>query len=637
VRRSVRVLLLLVSALALASTSLSAGATHNADEHSANMSFLFSSPNGRDQVNSDQAFWGNFAYQGDYGGFRIFDISDPAAPSLVGNMACLGAQNDITVWDRDGNGRADIAFTSVDRTMTGPNCGATNTAAHDDPNGWEGLRIFDISNPASPTQIGAVYLDCGSHTNTLWPDPFNNRVLLYNSSYPLRPGPTCGPIRGPAAGRDPLHGVIQVVEVKWSAGNPLNNNQVTAKEIAEPKINYPGDPDNKFTPSEHGLGPVTDPTLIQGMRACHDISVFVPLRLAAAACAEQAQLWRVRPNGIPDTENPIWVYDDTNDETGTTGDPTDTGVVVDFWHSSTFSWDGEIVHFEDESFSSGSCPPETPAPGETATQAGDTGRMFFFDRSGSLLSSYMAPKPWETEYCSAHLGNVVPATDKYLLVFGWYMGGMDVIDFTNPASPTEVAYYDAAGGTPPSPAGVNGFDNWTAYWYEGPSLPGNSLTIYGTDGVHDPVDDDGGARGFLSMRADVTANELNVRHLNPQTQEFVLGPGGVIRCKGRVATLVGSNGKDTLVGTNGNDVIAALGGNDLVKGKKGNDRICLGGGKDTGRGAGGKDRILGQQKNDRLAGGPSNDRLNGGSGRDRCNGGPGTDRARACERETAIP
>jgi hypothetical protein len=69
---------------------------------------------------------------------------------------------------------------------------------------------------------------------------------------------------------------------------------------------------------------------------------------------------------------------------------------------------------------------------------------------------------------------------------------------------------------------VNGFDNWTAYWYEGPSLPGSSLTIYGTDGVHDPVDDDGGARGFLSMRADVAANELNVSHLNPQTQEFTI-------------------------------------------------------------------------------------------------------------------
>jgi hemolysin type calcium-binding protein/LVIVD repeat-containing protein len=628
VRKAFRAIPLTLCALALASSALPASATHNLDEHSPNMSLLFNSPNGRDTVNSDQAFWGNFAYQGDYGGFRIFDVSNPAAPALVGNMVCLGAQNDITVFDRDGNGQADIAFTSVDRTQTGPNCGSTNTA-HDDPNGWEGIRIFDISNPASPSQIGSIYQDCGSHTNTLWPDPGHDRVLLYNSSYPLRPGPTCGPVTGPPAGRDPLHGVIQVVQVSWNPAAPLNNSQVTATEIAEPKITYPGDPDNKFTPSEHGLGAATDPTLIQGMRACHDISIFVPLRLAAAACAEQAQLWRILPSGLPDTEHPIWVYDDTNDETGTTGDPNDKGIVVDFWHSATFSWDGQVVHFEDESFSSGSCPPETPAPGETATQPGDTGRMFFFDTAtGNLLSTYMAPKPWETEYCSAHLGNVVPATDKKLLVFAWYMGGADVIDFTNPASPAEVAWYDAAGGVVPSPAGVNGSDNWSAYWYEGPSLPGSSLTIYATDGVHDPVDDDGGARGFVSFRADVAANELNLDHLNPQTQEFVLGPGGVLRCKGRTATLVGTQGKDILVGTDGKDVITSLGGNDRVRGVNGNDRLCLGKGKDRGKGGPGRDRLLGQQQNDRL---------NGGPGRDRCNGGPGRDRATACEKETSIP
>jgi hypothetical protein len=626
VRRSIRLSVLVLSAVALAGSSIPASATHNLDQHSANMSLLFNSPNGRDQTNSDMAFWGKYAYQGDYGGFRIFDVSNPAAPVLVSNMACLGAQNDITVWDRDGNGQADIAFTSIDRTMTGPNCGATNTVAHDDPNGWEGIRIFDISNPASPTQIGSVYQDCGSHTNTLWPDPDNDRVLLYSSSYPLRPGPTCGPVRGPAAGRDPLHGVIQVVEVSWNPATPLG--AVTAQEIAEPPISYPGDPDNKFTPSDHGLGAATDPTLIQGMRACHDISVYVPLRLAAAACAEQAQLWRIKPNGLPDTANPIWTYDDTVDETGTTGSVTDKGVVVDFWHSATFSWDGKIVHFEDESFSSGSCPPTTPAPGETATQPGDTGRMFFFDTySGTLLSSYMAPKPWETEYCSAHLGNVVPATDKKLLVFSWYMGGADVIDFTNPASPSEVAYYDAAGGVPSSPAGPDGSDNWAAYWYEGPSLSGNNLTIYATDGVHDPLDDPpaGGARGFLSFRADVAANEVNLTQLNPQTQEQLIP---AVRCKGRVATIVGSPGKDRITGTNGNDVIASLDGNDRVNGGKGNDRICLGKGKDKGKGGPGRDRLLGQQDNDRLNGGPS---------RDKCNGGPGRDRATACEKETSIP
>jgi Ca2+-binding RTX toxin-like protein len=250
--------------------------------------------------------------------------------------------------------------------------------------------------------------------------------------------------------------------------------------------------------------------------------------------------------------------------------------------------------------------------------------MFLFDTwKGDLISTYMSPMPWETQYCSAHLGNFVPAADKKLLPFGWYMGGATVIDFTNPANPTTAAYYDAAGSG--GPAGPNGSDNWTIYWYEGPALPGSSLTLYGTDGVHDPVSSDTGARGFQVFRADVAANEVNMAYLNPQTQEQMVP---AIKCKGKIATLVGSALKDNIIGTSGKDVIAALGGNDRVNGKKGNDLICGAKGKDRLRGAGGKDRLYGQGDNDRLNGGPA---------RDLCHGGPGRDRARACEKQRSIP
>jgi hypothetical protein len=607
VHKVIRATLLIALAVGLASAAFPANATHNADNHSPNMSSLFESPNGRPTgcaggpcINTDIAFWGNRAYQGDYGGFRIFDISNPASPTLIKSFDCYGPQNDPVVWQNK------LLFLAVDRTLTGPQCGATN-APHDDPNGWEGIRIFDVSNPANPTFVTSVYQDCGSHTLTLWPKN-KNEILLYNSSYPLRPGPTCGPVRGPAAGRDPVHGVIQVVRV------PVNN-PAAAKEIAEPKVTYPGDPDNKFVPSEHGLGPVTDPTVVQGMRACHDIGVFVPLRIAGAACAEQAQVWRIRPNGLPDTQNPIWVYDDSIDETGTTGNVNDSGVVVDFWHSATFSWDGKVVNFVDESFGAG-CPTETPAPGESATFPGDTGRTFFFDvATGQLRSQFMASRPWDSEYCSAHLGNVVPASDKYLLVEAWYIGGVNVIDFTNPANPTEAAFYDKA------PPDFGGGDNWSAYWYEGPSLPESSLTIYGTNGVEDPAL----GRGFEVFKADIAANERKVTRLNPQTQEFLFP---AVRCKGKNATLVGTNGNDRLVGTSGKDVIAALRGNDRVTGKGGKDLVC---------GAKGRDRLRGSGGNDRLYGQGDNDRLNGGAGVDLCSGGSGRDRARKCEVTRSIP
>jgi Ca2+-binding RTX toxin-like protein len=327
-------------------------------------------------------------------------------------------------------------------------------------------------------------------------------------------------------------------------------------------------------------------------------------------------VWRIKANGIPDSEHPLWIYDDTVDETGTTGNVTDTGVTVDFWHSATFSWDGSIVKFEDESFGEG-CPTETPVAGETATQPGDTGRLFFFDTySGKKLSQFMPDASWEAEYCSAHLGNFVATDDgKKLLVYAWYLGGVTVIDVTDPTKPTRVGYYDGAGGIPPDASGPNGFDNWAAYWYEGPSLPGDSLTIYATDGVHEPTTDDGGARGFMSLRTDIAASEVNLDSLNPQTQRQLIPP---VKCKGKVATVVGGPLSDVLEGTPGDDVISTLAGNDTVKGGKGDDTICLGGGKDTGKGGGGDDLIVGE------------------AGKDTCIGGPGADKARKCEEVKSV-
>jgi hypothetical protein len=623
VRRSLRPALLALSVLALGATSLPAGATHNLDQHSPNMSILFNSPNsGAPQfTNSDLAFWGNHAFVGNYGGFRIFDISNPGAPTLVKDFACFGPQNDITVFDRDGNGEADILFTSVDSVMNGPECGsaAAPPAEVENPDKWEGIRIFDISDPANPTQIGNIYQDCGSHTHTLWPDPPNNRVLLYNSSYSLRVGPTCGPNTAPA---NPLHGKIQVSEVKWAPGAPLG--PVTATEIAEPPINYPGDPDNLFDPTEHGL-----PATFLPLRACHDISVFVDLNLAGGACAEQAQLWRIGNNGVPDTANPLWVFDDPVDTNGATGEPSDNEVAADFWHSFTFSWDGRVVNVMDESFGVG-CPPQTDIVGQGPS---DTGRTYFLDTdTGAELSKFMNPRkesaidpgppPGETCYNSAHLTNVVGAAPQNFLVQAWYMGGVDVIDFTDPTKPTEVAFYDLA------PAGPTGSDNWSAYWYEGPQVSGGGLTIYGNDGVHNPPT----GRGFEVFQADVDVAEQRLTHLNPQTQE------ALAKCRGRVATHVGTPVKDKFAGGPDDDVMVTQSGKDTANGKGGKDQLCLGKGKDKGKGGAGKDTLVGGKGNDKLQGGGGNDLLIGGKGkRDICNGGPGKDKARGCEVTKNIP
>jgi len=297
-------------------------ATHTPDQ-SFKMDELFTSPN--QSTNSDFAFWGNHAFSGYYtgdagspagtpprGGVRIFDISNPAAPRLIKDVQCDGLQADPIVWDRNGNGVADLLMLAVDRTMESPDCGAPRsntpagcqvvpgdpscTANHADPDGWEGVRIFEMSDdPANPfatvKQVKGVYTDCGAHTITAWPGEIQetNKLLVYVSSYPLRAGPTCGdteylntanPYDGdPGLPANPLHGVIQVIEV------PLDN-PAASKEIAQPEISYPGDPDGKIEWAERGGGfapPAFEPAAV----ACHDIVVNVEHRMAGAACAEQ--------------------------------------------------------------------------------------------------------------------------------------------------------------------------------------------------------------------------------------------------------------------------------------------------------------------------------------------------------------
>lgn len=96
-----------------------------------------------------------------------------------------------------------------------------------------------------------------------------------------------------------------------------------------------------------------------------------------------------------------------------------------------------------------------------------------------------------------------------------------------------------------------------------------------------------------------------------------------IRCRGEVATIVGTGGGDRIEGTKGKDVIAAAAGADTVLASPKDDVVC---------GGPGADGIDGGSGGDELLGGGGDDSLIGGSGTDRCSGGDGRNEARGCER-----
>jgi hypothetical protein len=496
-------------------------------------------------THSDFAFWGDHAVLGWYtattGGVHIYDISNPAQPDEIRNFPCNGNQNDPILYDRNGNGVADLLLLAVDRTMDGPDCddpvSMQGTARFDaNPQGWEGVRVFEMSDgsgqyrPGAPfaviDQVDAQYTDCGAHTitaNTKFAhDASNPRLVVYVSSYPLRPGPTCGQTGMPPGQEpykntnnqfedpsdreveDPLHRVIQVLNV------PLNNPANTT-EIAEPEISYqipgwPRDPDGQQDWSEKGLTGL-EPAAV----ACHDIVIHVPDNIAGGACAEQGQVWEVDPaTGIPDTLHPMAVGDDKVSSGGTGQFPG----AIDFFHSVMFDNGMETVNWVDESFGSG-CPPMTtwqPRQWNPAGGTHQTGYMYFSDMEGNFQSRFHVgdrrPDPRADEYCSSHMGMTVTGIQRDLLVNAWYTGGVDVIDFTKPTRLKEVAYYDMARQT----------GSWSAYPYTGPMFKtGPGIPVYVSDGV----ELNSAARGMEVYRPKVTkpGKSKLLDHLNPQTME----------------------------------------------------------------------------------------------------------------------
>jgi hypothetical protein len=538
--------LLVAGVLTLALLPGTAGATHVPDQ-SRKMAEIFTSPN--QAINSDFAFWGHYAFSGYYtgdtgtptgtpprGGVRIFDISNPARPELVRDLACDGLQADPIVWDRNGNGVPDLLLVAVDRTMESPECGAPRsfnadgTANHGDPDGWEGVRVFTMSdNPANPftniQQVKAVYTDCGAHTITAWPGELEEtgNLLVYVSSYPLRPGPTCGDPEylntanpydeDPGSPNSPLHGVIQVVKVPFD--NPAASEE-SPQGAGQPQISYPGDPDGRIEWCERG-GSLCPPAFEAAAVACHDIAVHVEHRIAGAACAEQGQVWEIGADGIPDTESPMSIGDDEVTSGGTGQFPG----AVDFFHSVMFDNQGETVNWVDESFGSG-CPTMTeylPRPWNPAGGTHKTGRMFFSDMEGNFLSEFhvgdLRPDPGATEYCSAHMGMTVTGINRDLLVNAWYTGGVDVIDFTKPTRLREIAYYDPQRDT----------GTWSAYPYTGPLFKtGPGIPVYASDGVENPPE----AQGMVVYRTLIQkpGRSKLVDHLNPQTMDHDMDSGG---------------------------------------------------------------------------------------------------------------
>ena len=429
-------------------------------------------------ANSDLAFRGDLVFQGGWHGWNAWDVSNPAAPRIRASLVCQGGQGDPSV-------HGNLLFISVEDLAGRIDCGTQGVADTVSAERFRGVRIFDISDLDHPRQVAAVQTCRGSHTHTLVTDPKDkaNIYVYVQGTGPVRsPSELAGCVRSPDDQNSSLFR-IEVIKVPLAA--PQEARVINAPRIfADASGNIAG----LWKGGAHGAGTQETGRTDQ----CHDITAYPAIGLAAGACSG---------NGILlDISNPA--------------EPKRVDEVIDpnfaYWHSATFSNSGKTVIFTDE------------WGGGTSPRCRDTDKMEWgadalftvgANRKLKMAGYYKMPAAQTAvENCVAHNGGLIPVPGRDIMVQAWYQGGISVVDFTNPAKPVEIAYFDR--GPITDKLTLAGF--WSVYWYNG-YLYGSEIGR-GLD-ILELVPSD-----LLSQNEINAAKSVRTDELNAQLQQRIVWP-----------------------------------------------------------------------------------------------------------------
>jgi hypothetical protein len=430
-------------------------------------------------INTDIAFQGKYAYQGNWDGFSIRDISSAHNPRTVSRTFCDGNQGDVAVYRN-----LLVRAWNTPAGTTGPFGAGFTCDGQAVPAGFEGVHVFDISNKSNPVLVGSVELSarcddvpnpcrpavdavgCGSHTITLVPDARNDRVFVYNQT---------------SGGPCPFVGILEI---------PLDAPEDAAWIRNEP-----------LTEAD----------------AAHDSGVILgDVNMMAVASHDMANVYDIGRNDMPggSVTNPKFLY--TIEEDGVCNEPGNP-LCNGNWHSATFTWDGEVIILGWEP--GGGLQAECEASDPAAKKS-----FFFYDADdGSKLGQWTLPRPQgANENCTLHNYNVVPQRDgRDILVSGNYQAGLWVIDFTRPSRAVTVAWSDPPPAPPvPFPPGPPPFCTdgggcpltgaWSTHWYNDyiyESHIGEGLNIF-------------------RLNDKRVKRAIDLDRLNPQTQEFSIDRRG---------------------------------------------------------------------------------------------------------------
>jgi len=418
----------------------------------------------RGSTNSDLAFTGKYAIQGNYNGFQVWDISTPSAPTLTTSYYCPASQSDVSVY-------RNLLFVSGEGNSGRLDCGDQGVRDTVSAERLRGVRIFDISDIRSPKYIANVQTCRGSHTHTVLADPrdtANVYVYVSGSANVRSPSELPGCVRE-APDADPNSALFRIEVIKVPLANPQSAAIVSSPRIftgltAPPRHGLAAEdrreveearargafvvevaavggafrlPDryaqvmlDSVVRTRGGTGPATAadsaalrqalPGIVErmfgeggpaggprpGPTQCHDITVYPAIGLAGGACEGYGMILDIR-----DPANPTRVsaVADSN---------------FSYWHSATFNNAGTKVLFTDEWGGGGAPKCRASDPKQWGANAiftlADSGQMQF-------QSYYKLPAAQTAqENCVAHNGSLVPIPGRDVMAQAWYQGGISV-------------------------------------------------------------------------------------------------------------------------------------------------------------------------------------------------------------------
>ena len=413
----------------------------------------FDTTRGLTFANSDLAFRDKYVYQGNFSGFSIWDVSNPAQPKLMSTVQCITSQGDPTII-------GNLLFVSAEGAGNRNDC--AKGGVEDPKDHMAGVRIFDVSNPSAPRLIKNVQTCKGSHTHTVMPHPRDKNILyIYVSgSQGARPAtevPGCKEGDDPA---DETNSLFRLDVIKVDLRRPERAEVVTGARIftgLEPAPRAASRP-ARGGRGRAGGGATSTPT---GPRNCHDVTIYPAAKLLAGACGSYGLLV-----DVSNPEKPVRI--DARADTN-----------FSLWHTAVFSNDGKKVVFTDE-WGGGTSP---MCQANSMMEMGGNTILSIDQKKKYTQHAYFKIPSVQTaeENCVSHNGGLIPVPGRDVMVQGWYQGGVSVMDFTDPDKPTELAYFDRGAIDAPPQVDVPAADgaqrggrgrntiggSWGAYYWNG--------------------------------------------------------------------------------------------------------------------------------------------------------------------------